>query len=166
MCLIGSVWFDEHITIHYALITGSQVCHTDFHPELGESARSGVYVMGKSWTATGKRIIGISLFPLVSGQSWSFRVLVMVVDNKSKHRQQYLIPKRTSSTLQGGQYQLQVKAAVITIKPINTQALLKEKTPIFDSPEHSCCSCQLVCFSQLLGCKSVLATGELNQLSF
>lgn len=61
----------------------------------------------------------------------------MVVDNKSKHRLQYLIPKRTSSTLQGGKYQLQLKAAVITIKPINTQALLKEKPPIFDSPDHS-----------------------------
>lgn len=56
----------------------------------------------------------------------------MVVDNKSKHRQQYLIPKRTSSMLQGGQYQLQLKAAVITIKP-----LLKENPPIFDSPDHS-----------------------------
>lgn len=33
-----------------------------------------------------------------------------------KHRQQYLISKRTSSMLQAGQYLLQVKAAVITIK--------------------------------------------------
>lgn len=49
------------------MIKGSQVCHTDFHPVLGESALSGVCVMGKSWTATGKRIIGISLFSLVSG---------------------------------------------------------------------------------------------------
>lgn len=57
----------------------------------------------------------------------------MVGDNKCKHRQQYLIPKRTSSVLQGGQYQLQVKAAVITIKLINTQALLEEKTHVFNS---------------------------------
>lgn len=57
----------------------------------------------------------------------------MVGDNKSKHRQQYPIPKRTSSALQGGQYQLQVKAAVITIKPINRQAPLEEKPPIFNS---------------------------------
>lgn len=55
----------------------------------------------------------------------------MVGDNKSKHRQPYLIPKRTSSTLQGGQYQLQVKVAVITIKPISRQALLEEKTTHF-----------------------------------
>lgn len=53
-------------------------------------------------------------------------------DKKSKHRQQYLISERTSSVLQAGQYLLQVKAAVITIKPINRQAL-EEKTPLFNS---------------------------------
>jgi len=57
----------------------------------------------------------------------------MAGDNRSKHREQYLIPRRTSSTLQGGQYQLHVKAAVITIKAISRCALLEEKTPIFSS---------------------------------
>lgn len=32
---------------------------------LGELALSGVYVMGKSWRATGKRIIGLSPWCLV-----------------------------------------------------------------------------------------------------
>lgn len=55
------------------MIKGSQVCRVDFHPGLGESALCGVYVMGKSWRTTGKRIIGIPLFSLLSGQGWSFK---------------------------------------------------------------------------------------------
>lgn len=74
---------------------------------------------------------------LVSGQSWSFKeswwwwlITKANIDSSTWYSSEHHLHCR-------GKYQLQLKAAVITIKPINTQALLKEKPPIFDSPDHS-----------------------------